>query len=615
MTSEIIKNVKSVMEEMQLNNPTITFLKRDTHDFAVSMIQPKGNLAASAAGIKPKECNGDWVEKFYRFILDAVSKGIDLTVSPEYSCPLAAIIKLIEENKFPKLGTLFALGCESFTLVELNQFKSKIDELRVNLSIDIQVETEPNLLQQTTKNFVSPLLYLFQTTDVLNRAVWVVLIQTKTHPMSDESHFEQDNLFLGNIVYKFENESNSNSLISIICSDSLNSDVSSSIKSNAEDAFILHIQLNANPADGGFRNYRESIQRTNKTTDFLCANWAQKTTINNQVLVVNHPKSIFFTKKSDTKKITDADITKYQAKGCFVANFEDFRSVAFVFAPSEYFFQFSLNKVKQSGSGQGAKKNVLTMSEVFIWEISSWVSANEPIPDGFSQIEGNSESCIDLINTCDQDNRLLAERFIELSTGHFSREKWHVWTSMKSMKLAPDESLMRVTVNWSCGEGKLYQESCYRLFRALEFVATELCNMNLVEQFKPLTTGNAEKTLKKLLDSAYSPTNFHVPVTSNSNSEVVTDFDAFLAIHMDQAPATTTIDRVFTHAYDVLRASGQNKNNLILFFRKPDGSLHYVFGQKRVTECPSISHEGNRRNNIANISPNNAWMTNRVRMS
>src|SRR3990172_7476794 len=110
--------------------------------------------------------------------------------------PWETLAKAIQGGAVPAQGKLWALGCESLKLSELEALKEDLAPFA-----SVLYET----LQPDPGRFIDPLVYVFLAApaDGNGAARIVVLVQLKTYAMGDDDHFERNGLQLGTLVYQF----------------------------------------------------------------------------------------------------------------------------------------------------------------------------------------------------------------------------------------------------------------------------------------------------------------------------------------------------------------------------------------------------------------------------
>ena len=126
-----------------------------------------------------KNCDSNLAtKKFINFFKLAKEHNATLAVSPEYSCPWEALLKTLEnEEHYPNNGSIWALGCESVTIKELESFKG-------NTSAKIKWIFDEDVKPNGNQIFLSPLAYVFKIKADNDEPNLCILVQFKGHDLS-----------------------------------------------------------------------------------------------------------------------------------------------------------------------------------------------------------------------------------------------------------------------------------------------------------------------------------------------------------------------------------------------------------------------------------------------
>ena len=259
--------------------PELNILKRDTTRKELLLYQHEGSLVGNANRIGNAAPNH---APFQAFFAKAKELNSELAMTPEYSCPLAVLQEVIlDVNKWPNRGKLWAICTESLT-------KEELIELRQQLSADIFRLIFDETRLDDNNRYVDPLFYLFISPgnpDVLN-----VVLQFKSHPMSVQgpSIVERNHMIQGRVIYILRNPDVSTNLISVICSEAMNFStmltphMQQDISWHDEPFFILNPMVNPEPAHPLFAGFRQFVLKSDKK-QIIELNW------NNQSLIGNDP--------------------------------------------------------------------------------------------------------------------------------------------------------------------------------------------------------------------------------------------------------------------------------------------------------------------------------------
>lgn len=154
--------------------------------FLTMVLQPQGRIEANTNRVGNVDqaaaalMGGSFLEL-------SIQRQVDLVVGPEYCFPWAVIDKMISGNLRPRVGAIWALGCESITPADLRRRS-------VGLPADVRlIHEDLDARQESQKHFIDPLVYVFWTIDASGNQVLCILVQFKTEPCKD--HIEVSALF------------------------------------------------------------------------------------------------------------------------------------------------------------------------------------------------------------------------------------------------------------------------------------------------------------------------------------------------------------------------------------------------------------------------------------
>ena len=184
-----IEPVQQILEQQDLGAPKLNALIPNVDNYKLLLIQPHGDIEVGPAGVR--NFDRDLARaQFGSLLSDAHATQSDLVVTPEYAMPWEILSDAIKNGNTPAPGKLWALGCESIKYAEL-------DAVKAELASHTAVIYEP--LEPDPARFLDPLAYVFvaPTLGGQGETKLCVLIQFKTHPMSDANHFEVNSLQLG----------------------------------------------------------------------------------------------------------------------------------------------------------------------------------------------------------------------------------------------------------------------------------------------------------------------------------------------------------------------------------------------------------------------------------
>jgi hypothetical protein len=569
-----IQPVAIVLAQHQLQNPSLPFLSLEHALVRILMFQPEGTIVANKTRVGVQD-HQLIIAQMQGFLANAATLNVDIAVCPEYSCPWAALIDSIEAGVVPSEGTLWALGCESATPAELAAAMDRLKQ-KVIVVFDDSVLAKHG-------NFVDCLCYVFRTNRANGDATHVVLIQTKTQPMGGDD-FELDNLKLGRALYRFKNSNThaSNNLIGLLCSDTLHPQFDQLIPQLQTDSLILHLQLNANPSSPGFRQYRSNCcSHTPRTTEILCLNWARGTNLLGQdgtsTPFITEPKTIFF-RPTGELKTDDAHILENHSKGCYLTNWQEHRTAAFVFSPDSRLFLFETTKPSIAGNAATAIRTGPKMLDTFSWNMTASVWESKPPDDRFKSYWRDEYVGLQPLLDPLLGKLLEAERLIQLCVGHASDGEWAHWTNLPSFRLMDDDTAQRLTLCWSTsGSGYIYRKDCLALFRG--FAGT----INDPSQFSDRLV-------------AFRDAPFHVAYKSYPLTKVLRNLHlkaglSATGVYLGQTPATERLEEVKKRISAVLHMTESDTQLMALWYRDDVGNLRDFMDEDipKINADPGVS--------------------------
>ena len=437
-----IKPVADILLENALMTPILKALIPNEDNYTVLALQPHGDIVASAEGVRSRDRDLA-TKQFGKFLEYAKEKQADLVITPEYSMPWEVLSEAISGGNGPVQGKLWAVGCESIKISELESLKERLASFAT-------VIYEP--LDASSTRFVSPLAYIFVSPPASDggEAEIVVLVQFKTHPMGDPDHFEINGMQRGIRIYQFGGNEQNLKLVSLICADTfvLNDEIAAAIH---DRALILHIQLNPNPRHESFLSCRAKLlQYSGDATEVLCLNWSEDVKMSiggHDINWKNIAGSAWYLKTQD---FDDNDITlcNNHRQGLYYTWLEPHRSHALFFNYKPAIFLFTATKVAHVGvAGPVSKRRGPQLIKTCNWNDheGSW-DEKSTADDGFSAVikeSGNAQTDIERIADV---NPLDVERILALCAGEIkSNEDWHKVRLLDSCVIDSSEIIQRVT--------------------------------------------------------------------------------------------------------------------------------------------------------------------------
>lgn len=246
--------LREEIPEQPLTLKPLKALEPQRELYRAMLLQPPGYLEANIGRVGHVDRQGS-ARMCSRFLEQARRLEADLVVTPEYCVPWAVIDDIISGQLQPRIGAIWALGCESITPQQLRDLRQRIARVQGATRL---IHEPLDTRQEEQKHYIDPLVYVFWGESAVGDAILCLLVQFKTVPCKDEGHIELTSLYLGRYVYKFNEGVNRISLLGIICSDAFEF-TDELVDNNHRNSLILHIQLNNKPAHSDYAAYRNRL--------------------------------------------------------------------------------------------------------------------------------------------------------------------------------------------------------------------------------------------------------------------------------------------------------------------------------------------------------------------
>ena len=437
-------NIKPVSELLQpdLGAPTLNALIPNENNYSVLLMQPHGDVVAGDTGVQNRD-RGVAILKFGKFLDNAGETLADLVVTPEYSMPWGVIEEKIKSGAGPAEGKLWALGCESIKIGELEELRNKFEPFAT--VIFEQLPADPD-------RFVSPLAYIFVApkSNGNGEVRTVILVQFKTHPMGDPGHFEINRMQRGTCIYQFGGTEQSLKLISLICADAFEFRDADALAVH-DRALIIHVQMNQNPRHEWFVGCRERLLRYKcDSTEIICLNWAADINLwsGGQITHWNNiAGSAWYIKSTDFDN-EDITLCNNHRRGLYYTWLEPRRTHALFFNFNPSIYLLTASKVAHIGvAGPISRRRGPQLTRLFSWDnaIDNW-KEQVTIDDGFSDIVGQTGSAQDEIERIANDNPIDAERVLALCAGKIGNcQEWYKPNKLESYVIDSSEIVQRIT--------------------------------------------------------------------------------------------------------------------------------------------------------------------------
>ena len=293
----------------------LDILKRNSQRKNILLYQHEGSLAADNTRIGNTTDMSDRLRAFMRL---AKENGVDLAITPEYSCPLSNVEEIIQNQaSWPNDGKLWVIGGESITKDEIERFRQTCNAGNISIHFEEALLQSPN-------NYFNPLFYIFTSFEAEIKTL-IICIQFKTMHMGvwGGGDIERNNLILGNIIYVLRNSQTSIQLLSLICSEAMNFERNLTLQQKERlywddlPYLILNPQVNPDPAHHNFASFRRFILSfSNK--EIVTLNWNRNSTLaGNIFLRYNSSRSGLFVKSDEVELKNTSRIRKNHKLGVY----------------------------------------------------------------------------------------------------------------------------------------------------------------------------------------------------------------------------------------------------------------------------------------------------------
>ncbi|WP_165720804.1 hypothetical protein [Bordetella trematum] len=447
--------VEQRLKREGLEPPRLNALQADDTLYTVLAHQPLGQIRITPDSIG----NANGAEAKHRtaaFLQLAATAGNqpDLVVSPEYSVPWEVLLEAIEQGIVPEEGKLWALGCESLQLGELDAIRHRLGERAVILDDDLSPGA------RTTQQYRNPLVYAFLTNTSADQSVrLVLLVQYKTEPSGDPQNTEATGMLPGVYVYAFGTLPTEVRLITLICSDVFGFR-QELIDQYYKGLLLLHIQLNNSPRHLLYKKYRQELFASAGETELLCLNWADNVVSvdengGNEHQWKNICGSAWYLCSPETN-LSDDTILQNHGHGIYYTRHEPIRAHAlqFHYRPRVFFFEatkvfhHAIPKPRSMRTGPVARKT-------FVWaqDQNRWVEPRKPDErpdDGFGRQLDKLSACgtpLGDLHELYRTGPIAVERAMAITAGEFGvHADWYSPARLDSMRLCEQEVVRRITV-------------------------------------------------------------------------------------------------------------------------------------------------------------------------
>lgn len=287
----IFKRVNELCGQHCLDQPNIQACSDGGSDFTITRVQMSAKFKADinrGAYVVSEEHDSKCLDLLMR------SKHSDIVLFPEYCFSYDCIERIVANKQYwPSHHKLWCLPCQG---IGYSAFLEKLDTFEQSGAIVLR---EGVTSPKQHGNFVNALLYCFIAVDLShsgtgNTTKLVLLPQLKTQHMADREDKCESYMTLGEMIFVF-GEQGGNCLITLLCADVLNPDLTwGKLKNIGRNFILLHPQLNSKPTQSDFQKLRQDMYQGSDRHVYISSNWAKGT------LDINNPWScVYFKHEGD----------------------------------------------------------------------------------------------------------------------------------------------------------------------------------------------------------------------------------------------------------------------------------------------------------------------------
>ncbi len=421
--------LKKIDEELEIHNLTIVelvALKPIASTYTISIFQPLEDLSADENEIKNTN-SASITNKYNRYFEKVYNDNIRLVLTPEYSCPWDVLISTFD-TKFPKLGSIWVLGCESITI-------DRIEDIRNSLTENVVFIYE-ELESELGRNFLDPVVYCFNARDEQGNIKKVVTVQFKSDPMVDhELEIERDHMISGKTRYIIRNDVSSIYLTALICAESTNFD----FRGLGNNSFLVpHLQLNIKPYHPSFMDYRTQTFKNRDNIEYICVNWAEGFKINGGIASQYGGSAIYI--KSEHVKKNDVRINNNHEKGIYYSYAKGQQYNIYSLTYREHVFYLKSNQINQdTGAIINQRRHGIEALNTYTWISNTWSECSYPCNDKWRSYL-LSQGFFERLNFLTPYKSLTKERFLSITSGKkLNRIEWQEVKSLESFKVNTEE--------------------------------------------------------------------------------------------------------------------------------------------------------------------------------
>lgn len=547
-----ICDVTTALAPLGLRAPDLEMLRPTEARYTCLLFQPGGPIFAGKHRIGLYDPVAGSL-KARQFLQLALARHAHLAVTPEYFFPWETLKEELLTGAQPAAGNMWVLGCESIDAPALAKFQADVAAV-----CDVVYEPIAGLLAD--RALFDPVVHIFQASREDGSARLVALVQFKTCPSRDDTFFEEGLLRRGTTVYKFKGLDGTLSASTVICSDAF-ALTDAVVPELVDRATLIHIQLNPDPRNSAYRQYRKTTFETDPSTSechIICLNWAGAVVQYGETgASETWPKvagSAWYCADSRCKS-DDAIVLPNHELGLYYAYMQE-RRHALLFDYGEAVFELQIPKVVTRGKAVLANRNGPSAVERYCWNpvASSWAPGTRPVDAGFEALlRGNPEALAALSHMTAHGSPLDTERLLALTVGSANgMENWFSAKEIDSFRIGSDEVVKRVTF----AQDTHADAVSFRHAR-LESAAELRHLLNTKADWPPQLAGLSKDSL--IHWSANDP---HFNVRTN-------DGRPSLIVNLGNAPEPRLLENTASKFVELLRkAGGPHKDRLCIVYSR-----------------------------------------------
>ena len=509
--------------------PDLLVLQRTANLYKVVAYQPKGLIEVTPESIARAD-RAQAMAESSKFLELAMQNHASLVLAPEYSIPWGALVESLTAGTKPPTGCIWALGCESLPI-------GNIDQIRASLAGTAQVISEAvDHTEVSTQSYQNPLAYVFQTDKEDGSGTeLIVLVQFKTRPSGDPHNTEPRGMLNGKQVYLF-GQPGGIRLLTLICSDVF-AFRDQDIEDYADGLLLLHLQLNNSPRDPQYRHYRTKLFGCNTRTELICLNWARGTSYRQlpdatQYPLVSFTGSAWYKKFKTGADTSDSRVARNDFKGLYFTWADGIKSVAYQFTDRSGVFCVNATKVFHGAGVLGAASQLTgpEMTAFFEWSNPHLVwQAIDRVDDDFTNRVQAAAPDLDELLPLHEVCPISVDRVATITCGEFGAEHWYHADRLMPLSLQDDTVIRRITSSLD-EEGAEFRDSRLAAVRALAQLRGT--NFQWPSEVSFLAGGFRINWLKESPDrnvyaesegSLYSATVVYLGTTASTNSVDIKD--------------------------------------------------------------------------------------------